>query len=492
MSAAKTIYRCQECGAASPRWAGKCPGCGQWNTLVEERAPAKEEGRRPGGGAGAGRGGKGAAGGAGGAGADGKRRAAALTEARALIRPITEIDATRHPRLHTGIKEFDRLLGGGIVPGSVCLVGGEPGIGKSTLLLQAAHRLAAAGAGRVLYVSGEESAEQVRLRADRLGCLDANLLILPETDAEVIEGALGEEGLCMAVVDSVQTLYDPQFESAPGSVAQLRECAARLFYRAKALRLPLFLIGHVTKAGTVAGPRLLEHIVDAVLYFEGERSYNFRLLRAVKNRYGSTDELGVFTMTNEGLAEVENPSEVFLRERPAHAPGSVIAATMEGTRPLLVEVQALTSPNGGFGAPRRVANGLDPRRLALLLAVLEKRAGMRLGDQDVFASLAGGLRVEEPAVDLAIVCAVASSLRTVSVPEDMVIVGEVGLSGEIRTVSHLERRLSEARRLGFRQALVSDRTRLPRGMSERSSAPDSITILRADTINKALDLLMLG
>jgi len=470
MAKSKTVYRCQECGGTTPRWEGKCPNCDAWNSIVEERVveQPKRGARSPGHV-------RSASGRRGGLGDP--------SPAGARLRPITEIDARRLPRLQTGIAEFDRLLGGGIVPGSVALVGGEPGIGKSTLLLQVGHRLAAAGKGKVLYVTGEESSEQTRMRADRLGCLHDNLLVLPETDVEVIEGTLGEEGLCFAVVDSVQTLYDTELESAPGSIAQLRECAARLFYRAKAQPLPLFLIGHVTKSGAVAGPRLLEHIVDAVLYFEGERHHSYRLLRAVKNRFGSTDELALFSMTGEGLVEVSNPSEVLLRERPAHAPGSVIAATIEGTRPLLVEVQALASSSGGFGAPRRVSNGLDPRRLALLLAVLEKRVGMRLVDQDVFVSLAGGLRVDDPAIDLAVLCAVASSLRGIAVAQDMVIVGEVGLSGEIRSVSQMERRLAEAKRLGFTQALVGERARLD------GAKRLGIALHRAPHVAKALDCL---
>lgn len=471
MAKAKVVYRCQECGATTPRWEGKCPGCDQWNTLVEERVVATS---KPSGRAAANRSGQGVA-------------DHAVSAARERIRPVTEIDSKRLPRVLTGMAEFDRLLGGGIVPGSVTLVGGEPGIGKSTLLLQVCHQLAATGGlGQVLYVTGEESAEQVRLRAERLNCLHPDLLILPETDVEIIEGALERDSIRFATIDSVQTLYDTALESAPGSVTQLRECTARLFYRAKSRPLALFLIGHVTKSGVVAGPRLLEHIVDAVLYFEGERHHNYRLLRAVKNRFGSTDELALFTMTGDGLVEVSNPSEVLLRERPEKAPGSVIAATIEGTRPLLVEVQALTSPGGGFGAPRRITSGLDPRRLALLLAVLEKRVGFRLVDQDVFISLAGGLRVEDPAVDLAVLCAVASSLRAMALPEDLVIVGEVGLSGEIRSVSQMDRRLAEAQRLGFRQILMGDRVRLSR-------RPDSgLQLLRVSNVGKAMNLLGLG
>lgn len=457
----KTIFVCQECGADYPRWSGKCQACGQWNTLVEERdqsKPAKTS--------------------------SGAVRAAARhgdsssTTARPV--PISKITGLAEERIFTHLNEFDRILGGGIVPGSVTLIGGEPGIGKSTLLLQVTHRLAKEERP-ALYVSGEESLEQMRLRAGRLGSVSDHLLCFAETQVENIADQIAATQPSCVVIDSVQTVYTPELSAAPGTVSQIRESAAHLLYICKQMHVPLFLVGHVTKSGLVAGPRILEHMVDTVLYFEGDRHHNFRILRAVKNRFGSTNEIGIFEMVREGLAEVKNPSELFLQERPEGAAGSVVVPAMEGTRPLLVEIQSLTSSNGGFGAPRRSTNGIDQRRLVLLLAVLEKRLDVRLFDQDVFINIAGGLKVDEPAADLAALCAVVSSFRNVPVDARTIVLGEVGLAGEIRSVSQLERRLSEAGRLGFTSAVI------PKFPRKRPSA--ALKMIPAATVAEALDAL---
>ena len=424
MAHERSIYRCQQCGFASPK-PGTCPDCkrmtGELMALVEERAAPTPGRRRTG-----------------------------LSHSRP--RPLGDITMEHTDRLRTGIGELDRVLGGGVVPGSLVLIGGDPGIGKSTLLIQAARALATA-APPVLYVSAEESAAQVKLRADRLGITSDGLLLWTETDLGAVEAELDTVKPQILVIDSIQTVFLPALESAPGSVAQVRECGGRLMTIAKGRGIATFLVGHVTKEGALAGPRVLEHLVDTVLYFEGEQHHAYRVLRAVKNRFGSTNEIGVFQMAERGLLEVKNPSGFFLAERPRDVPGSVIVAGLEGTRPLLLELQALVAP-ASFGTPRRTVLGADYNRVCLLLAVLEKRAGVPLASQDVFVNVAGGGRVTEPAADLAVLVAAASSYMDRPVRGEVVVLGEVGLTGEVRAVTGLEPRLREAAQLGFTQAVV--------------------------------------
>jgi DNA repair protein RadA/Sms len=418
--APKTAFVCQNCGNQFPKWIGRCPNCQGWNTLVEERVVAAPKGRGP---------------------------------ARAPRDPISldAVTSDAEQRISTGISEFDRVLGGGVVRGSLVLLGGDPGIGKSTLLMQASASLAERGT--VLYVSGEESAAQIKLRARRFGIEGKNILVLAETDLGTVIEQIRRIHPLFTVIDSIQTMSSDVIASAAGGVSQLRECAARLLEVAKGDDVPIFLVGHVTKEGAVAGPRVLEHIVDAVLYLEGERFHAFRILRATKDRFGSTDEVGVFEMGETGLREVANPSEVFLEERSKGVPGSVVVPTVEGTRPLLVEVQALVTPTS-FGLPRRTVSGADPQRLAVLLAVLAKRAGIGLGQHDVYVNLVGGLRVREPAADLAVAVALASALRDKAADPRTVFVGELGLGGELRRVQRVAARLKEAQRLGFTRAIV--------------------------------------
>ncbi|HZO41121.1 MAG TPA: DNA repair protein RadA [Methylomirabilota bacterium] len=420
-----SVYRCQECGFSSPK-PGTCPDCrragNNWVQLVEERPASSSRASR--------------------------RASVASVRPRAL----KDISMEHDDRVRTGIGELDRVLGGGVVRGSLVLIGGDPGVGKSTLLLQAARALAQA-APPVLYVTAEESAAQVKMRADRLGIATDGLLLWPENDLSVVQGHLDDVKPRALVIDSIQTVFLPDLESAPGSVAQVRECGARLMTLAKGLGIATFLVGHVTKEGALAGPRVLEHLVDTVLYFEGERHHSYRVLRAVKNRFGSTNEIGVFEMVEGGLVEVRNPSGFFLAERPREAPGSVVVSSLEGTRPVLLELQALVS-QASVGTPRRTVLGADYNRVCLLLAVLEKRAGVPLGSQDVYVNVAGGGRVTEPAADLGIVVAAASSYMDRVVPPDVLVVGEVGLTGEVRAVAGLELRLREAAALGFRRAIV--------------------------------------
>ena len=448
-----SVYRCQQCGFASPK-PGTCPDCrratGDLVPLVEERAaPAR-----------------------------GPRRAVTSPE---RPRPLREISLERGDRLATGLGELDRVLGGGVVRGSLVLIGGDPGIGKSTLLLQAARALARA-APPVLYISAEESAAQVKMRADRLGIAADGLLLWAETDLSAVQAALDDVKPRALIVDSIQTVYLPELESAPGSVAQVRECGARLMTLARGLGVATFLVGHVTKEGALAGPRVLEHLVDTVLYFEGESHHAYRILRAVKNRFGSTNEIGVFEMGERGLVEVANPSGFFLAERPQGAAGSVIVSSLEGTRPLLLELQALVA-RASFGTPRRTVLGADYNRVCLLLAVLEKLGGMPLASQDVFVNVAGGGRVTEPAADLGIVVATASSYMDRAIPGDALVLGEVGLTGEVRAVSGVELRLREAAALGFRRAVVP-----------RSNAGDGaklpLEVRGVATVGEALDALL--
>jgi DNA repair protein RadA/Sms len=448
-----SVYRCQECGFASPK-PGTCPDCartGSWVALVEERpeAPARS------------------------------RRGAAAVATRPVA--LKDVTLEQGDRLPTGIGELDRVLGGGVVRGSLVLIGGDPGIGKSTLLLQAARALAHVRPP-VLYVSAEESTAQVKMRADRLGIGGDGLLLWAETDLLAVQAQLDEVKPQALIVDSIQTVFMPDLESAPGSVAQVRECGARLMTLAKGRGLATFLVGHVTKEGALAGPRVLEHLVDTVLYFEGEQHHAYRTLRAVKNRFGSTNEIGVFEMAQRGLVEVTNPSGFFLAERPADAPGSVVVAGLEGTRPMLLELQALVS-RAGLGTPRRTVIGADYNRVCLLLAVLEKRAGLPIGNQDVYVNVAGGGRVLEPAADLAIVIAAASSYMERAIAGDVVVAGEVGLTGEVRGVTGLEPRLRAAAQLGFRSAVV------PKGsVGEAKGLP--LTVKGVATVGEALEALL--
>jgi len=445
-------YVCQNCGAAYPKWAGRCDACGEWNTIVEETAEA-----RPG---------------PAGRAAAGKR--VSFVGLQGTANPP--------PRAETGIAELDRVLGGGLVPASVVLVGGDPGIGKSTLMLQAAATLARAGK-RVMYISGEESIDQVRLRARRLDLADAPLDLAAAINVRDIAASLeAEKDLALVVIDSIQTMWLDTIESAPGTVAQVRATSFELIRLAKSRGFALVLVGHVTKEGALAGPRVLEHMVDAVLYFEGDRGHQFRILRGVKNRFGATDEIGVFEMTDRGLAEVPNPSALFLAERRGNIAGSAVFAGLEGTRPVLVEVQALLAPNQG-GSPRRAVVGWDSGRLSMLLAVLETRAGLRMGSTDVYLNIAGGLRVQEPAADLAVAAALASAATDTPTNAGMVYFGEVGLSGEIRQVAQAEARLKEAHKLGFEGACLP--RRVARG-GRKLAVPDG---LKLDEIGHLTDLV---
>ncbi len=430
MAKARTVFVCQHCGAQASRWLGRCADCGEWNTLVEERVTPEPR---------TGRGGE--------------------TE-RARPEPITELSAASEQRSSSGIGELDRVLGGGVVPGSVILIGGDPGIGKSTLVLQALAQLARQG--RALYVTGEESPQQVKMRADRLGIGAADLLVLAETQVDAILAQARAVAPVVLAVDSIQTMYTDQLGSAPGSIGQVRESAAQLVQFAKRHELACVLVGHVTKEGAFAGPRVLEHMVDTVLYFEGDRGHAFRILRAVKNRFGSTNEIGVFEMKERGLQPVANPSALFLAERPVDVPGSVVIASLEGTRPILVELQALVSPSS-LGTPRRTTLGLDHNRVALLVAIIEKKMGLQLTGQDIFLNVAGGVRLEEPAADLGAIVAVASSFLDKPIDPHTLIIGEVGLAGEVRAVSQAELRVREGAKLGFKRCVLpeSSRRQLP-------------------------------
>ncbi|MEQ6376589.1 DNA repair protein RadA [Bacillaceae bacterium S4-13-56] len=452
MAKVKTKYVCQECGYESPKWMGKCPGCHEWNTLVEETFITKSSGRRP--------------------------TTFQVNDSTRKPEKISAIQSSQEPRVTTYMKEFNRVLGGGIVPGSLVLVGGDPGIGKSTLLLQISAQLSTKGL-RVLYISGEESAKQTKLRADRLEIAGDELYVLSETNLELIGQTIDQLSPSFVVIDSIQTIYRDEIASAPGSVSQVRECTSEIMRIAKSKGIAIFIVGHVTKEGSIAGPRLLEHMVDSVLYFEGERHHTFRILRSVKNRFGSTNEMGIFEMKEEGLVEVANPSEIFLEERSRGASGSTIVASMEGTRPVLVEIQALISPTA-FGNPRRMATGLDHNRVPLLMAVLEKRVGLLLQNQDAYVKVAGGVKLDEPAIDLAVAVSIASSFRDQpSNPED-VFIGEVGLTGEIRRVARIEQRVKEAAKLGFKRVI------LPSKNIGGWTVPEGIEIIGVDTVKEAL------
>lgn len=426
----KSIFFCQNCGHEESKWLGQCPACGEWNTFVEERIDSGVT-----------------------KGTTAASRAVRDSVREAKVMPLTEVTANDDERCETGIRELDRVLGGGIVPGSLVLVGGDPGIGKSTLLLQVCQRMARMK--KILYISGEESQAQIKLRANRMGKFTPNLLLLCETSLETIRGVIEKERPELVIIDSIQTMYSEDVSSAPGSVSQVRESTNIFMQLAKGLCIPIFIVGHVTKEGTVAGPRVLEHMVDTVLYFEGDRHASYRILRAVKNRFGSTNEIGVFEMRQDGLAEVENPSEYMLSGKPENASGSVVACSMEGTRPILIEIQALVC-RSNFGMPRRTAAGTDYNRVNLLMAVLEKRLGLSLGNSDAYVNIAGGIRMNEPAIDLGIVMAIMSSYRNRPIDEKTIVFGEVGLSGEVRAVSMPEQRVNEAKKLGFETCILPE------------------------------------
>ncbi|PPD58178.1 DNA repair protein RadA [Dehalogenimonas etheniformans] len=434
MPKSRVVFVCSGCGQESAKWQGKCPGCGEWNTLFEQTVAVV------------------------------KSPSSRRTNAN-VPQPLTEIEITGHERIALQMGEVNRVLGGGLVPGSLSLVGGEPGIGKSTLLLQVGAQMAERSKVPVLYVSGEETRPQIKMRAKRLGINGDRLYILNETDLDAVIAEMDKLSPGLVVIDSIQTVYAPDIEMAPGGVSQVRECAARLVTWAKASQTPVMIAGHVTKDGAIAGPRLLEHIVDTVLYLEGEPFSSYRILRSVKNRYGSVNEVGIFEMKEDGLRQVENPSEVFLSRDRQNTVGSAVVPVLEGSRPLLVEIQALTNMTS-FGQPRRTANGLDFGRLLIITAVLSRRAYLKLGTQDVIASATGGLHVDEPAADLAVALAIASSYKNAPVDPHLVAIGELGLSGEIRNVPQIDRRLAEADRLGFRKALV------PAAARVKSPSPD--------------------
>jgi DNA repair protein RadA/Sms len=456
----KTVFACQECGAQSPKWLGRCAECGSWNSLVEERQLPTAA--------------------AAGAGAGGAARYSLASAAGPQL--YADIDTVVAERISTGVTEFDRVLGGGVVPGSLVLIGGEPGIGKSTLLLQAAAHFAR-DVGPVLYSSGEESEHQIKSRGERLGVQPAPLYILAETCLERILEEIARLRPAFIIVDSVQTVFSLKFQSAPGSIGQVRESATQLLFAAKGQNIPTFLVGHVTKDGALAGPKALEHIVDTVLYFEGEKHHAHRVIRAVKNRFGAVSELGVFEMTGRGLCGVANPSQLFLAERRAGAPGSAVLSCVEGSRPLLVEVQALVS-SSTYGNARRMASGIDQNRLSLLLAVLEKRAGLNLIADDVFINVAGGIAVDEPAADLAVTGAVASSLRNRTVRAGTAVFGEVGLAGEVRGVSQAALRVREAAQMGFTRCVI------PEGNCSLEDAPPGMELVGVRTVGEALEQLI--
>lgn len=446
-----TVFFCKECGYKTSRWLGQCPGCKEWNTFVEEPVI--------------------------------KKNGASVRTAVISAEPtkLSDISIQDEDRTKTGFDELDRVLGGGIVQGSLMLVGGDPGIGKSTLLLQVCRNLAEAGK-KVLYISGEESLKQIRLRADRIGRFNDNLLLLCETSLNTIEETVKKIQPDVAVIDSIQTIYSEDVGSAPGSVSQVRESTNSLMQLAKGMNISIFIVGHVTKEGVVAGPRVLEHMVDTVLYFEGDRHASYRILRGVKNRFGSTNEIGVFEMQEVGLIEVENPSEMMLNGRAEKSPGSVVACSMEGTRPILVEIQALVCRTN-FGMPRRTAAGTDYNRVNLLMAVLEKRAGLQLSECDAYINIAGGIKINEPALDLALILAIASSYKDREIDTDTIAFGEVGLSGEVRAISAAEQRVKEAVKLGFTTCI------LPKISLESIKAPKGIKLIGVSNIREAMQIL---
>ena len=447
MAKNKTVFVCNNCGYESPKWMGKCPACGEWNSFFEEKVITSKS-------------------------SNGKTN-------KERVKPIelSKIEGKETTRVSTGFDELDRVLGGGLVNGSLVLFGGEPGIGKSTIILQICNKIKTEG--KVLYVSGEESAEQVKIRADRLNVKNDNLLFLSETDIHIVEEEIEQIKPALVIIDSIQTMYSDEITSAPGSVSQVREITAKIMRMCKENGITTILIGHVTKDGNIAGPRVLEHMVDTVLYLEGERYFSYRILRGVKNRFGSTNEIGMFEMQNEGLVEIDNPSSILISERNENPAGSVIVASIEGTRPLLVEFQALTTQSV-YGLPRRTANGIDYNRLTLLIAVLEKKAGLTLGNQDVYLNVVGGLKVNEPAIDLGIILATASSFKNIPIPKDVVALGEVGLTGEVRAINLIEKRLKEAEKLGFKTCIIPE--------SNKKNLKDTykLDIIGVHNINEAI------
>jgi len=452
MDKLKTIYICQSCGSSFPKWMGKCPDCGSWNSLVEEKVSKKKEKRF-------------------------ERK-----EMRITPLPLSQVKFGEEDRIKSAIGELYTVMGGGIVKDSVVLVGGDPGIGKSTLLLQASQKVGES-LGRVLYVTGEESLKQVKLRALRMGIDTDKIEILTETDLDSVMDTLEGNPPFMAVIDSIQTTYSPDLESAPGSISQIRECASKLISFAKGKGVAVFLVGHVTKDGSLAGPRVLEHMVDTVLYFEGEKNYAFRILRSVKNRFGSSNEIGVFQMEEKGLVEVNNPSEIFLSELGEDISGSVVVCSLEGSRSLLVELQALVSPTV-YGMPQRVCSGIDYKRLSLLLAILEKRENLRVSSTDVFVNVAGGVWIDEPAIDLGIVTAVVSNYKDIPVRKDTLIIGEVGLGGEVRSINQIEKRIKEGERLGFKRCVI------PEGNSRNLKGSFKTEIFGVKSVKEALTTLL--
>ena len=420
---AKTIFVCNECGYESVKWMGKCPACNSWNTFFEQKVEKITE--------------------------NGVKKVKERNEPKAL----NSYKGQEVSRISTGFGELDRVLGGGIVKGSLILLGGEPGIGKSTLILELCDKIK--GEGKVLYVSGEESAEQIKLRADRLGINNDDILFLGETDIDIVKENIEELQPKLVIIDSIQTMYSEELSAAAGSVSQVREITSQIMRVCKQKQITTIIIGHVTKDGTIAGPRVLEHMVDTVLYLEGERYFSYRILRGVKNRFGSTNEIGMFEMKGEGLVEIKNPSEILISERDDNPSGSCIVASMEGTRPMLIELQALTTLSV-FGIPKRTANGLDYNRLAVLIAVLEKRANLQIGGQDIYVNVVSGIRLNEPSIDLGIVCVCASSFKNIPIPKDTVIMGEVGLTGEVRRINMIEKRLKEAEKLGFKRCIIPE------------------------------------
>ncbi|AMA64149.1 MAG: DNA repair protein RadA [Kurthia gibsonii] len=454
MAKKKTKFMCTGCGYEAPKWMGRCPGCGEWNTMIED-VEIVQKGPR-----------------------GAFQHTVSKSQQKAM--PIISVETQEEPRVQTELHELNRVLGGGVVPGSLVLIGGDPGIGKSTLLLQVSALLSNQG-HRVLYISGEESVRQTKLRAERLGVKSAELYIYSETNLEFLHETIEEVQPKFVIVDSIQTVHHPEVTSAPGSVSQVRECTAELMRIAKTKNIAIFLVGHVTKEGQIAGPRILEHMVDTVLYFEGERHHTYRILRSQKNRFGSTNEIAIFEMLQGGLKEVLNPSELFLQERSQGAPGSTVVASMEGTRPILVEIQALVTPSS-FNYPKRMATGLDQNRISLLMAVLEKRMGLMLQAQDAYIKVAGGVKLDEPAIDLAVLVCIVSSFKDANANATDCFVGEVGLTGEVRRVSRIEQRVQEAAKLGFKRAII------PASNLGGWEYPEGIQVMGVETVNQALKI----
>ena len=450
----KTKYVCQSCGYSTPRWIGRCPDCDEWNTLIEEII---DKDKRT------------------------SSRSTSLLKQSANLKSISDINQTDSIRFKTGITEFDRVLGGGVVTGSVILIGGDPGIGKSTLMLQIANNLETK---KILYVSGEESGIQIKLRCERLNYTLKNFYVLSETNLEIVDAVVEKEKPDLIVIDSVQTIYHPELDSAPGTITQLRESTARLIKISKSQNIPIFIVGHITKDGIIAGPKVLEHMVDVVLQFEGEKTHFYRILRGIKNRFGSTNEIGIFEMTDKGLKEVLNPSEVFLSQRNYGASGCVISASLEGTRPILIEVQALvTSTN--YGIPQRTSMGFDYKKLNIIIAVLEKKLGLFLNKSDIFLNIAGGVKIDEPAIDLAVGISIYSSFKDIPIDSETVMLGEIGLSGEIRTISYIDKRIAEATKLGFKKIII------PKGnLKNVNQKKFKAEIVGVEKINNAIDALI--